>query len=288
MTGPMPTFPQTVGRSSGSCAIGVAAQSAVAARLSAIGALRDGGWPESAPALPRRFLRHADEQTVLGMHAMLDAIRSLSDPRPPLDGHGVIAASCQAGRIAGAQTLVQAKEGGGINVSTHIVPQGSLHSLAAAVSVGLGMHGPNIGVGGGPEALAEGLLTAFSWLHATGRNACNTVWLVATGWDDEPSLDAAGEPITDPVCRGVALALARPAVAGTAASTRFTLHLDWHDDPATSPLASAVSPLHVLATAIAEHTPAAAMQPWSLRLPSGASVRLIDASASAATRTEAA
>ena len=280
----MPSLPPIAGRSGGLCLVNVTARATIAASLTAIPALRDGGWPDSAPALPRRFLRHADEQTVVGMHAVLAAIAAAPAP-PAVEGHGVIAASCQAGRIAAAQTLVQAATGGGVTVSTQIVPQGSLHSLAGAVSVGLGMHGPNIGVSGGPDAVSEGLLTAFSWLHGSGPAACDTMWLVVTGWDDEPALDAEGRPTTDPVCRGIALAVARAATASQFGSPLLTLQFDPHGDCSNPPLTGAAA-VRSLADAVSAHASSGAPPCWSHHFPWGGTVRL--ALTDAAHRQEAA
>lgn len=274
----MPSLPPTVAGSAAACAAEVSARATVAVRLSAIAALRDGGWPETAPELPRRFLRHADEQTVVGMHAVLAAIATFPEPRPALSGHGIVAASCQAGRISGAQALVQAKRGGGVAVSTQIVPQGSLHSLAGAVSVGLGMHGPNVGVSGGPEALAEGLLTALAWLRAAPAMACEAVWLVVTGWDEEPTLDGEGAPTSDPVCRGIALALAPSAASVAPEHDGLLLEFDPADPGTTQPDLHADS-LRSLGDALADH--AAAVRPWSLRLPWFGRVRLLMASSAA-------
>ena len=283
MTCPMPSLPSTAGHSRAPCLMAVTARATVAARLTEIPALRDGGWPDSAPALPRRFLRHADEQTVIGMHAVLAAIAAAAEP-PALADHGVIAASCQAGRIAAAKTLVEAKQGGGVTVSIQIVPQGSLHSLAGAVSVGLGMRGPNIGVSGGPAAVSEGLLTAFSWLHGSGPIACDTAWLVITGWDDEPALDAEGRPTTDPVCRGVALAVTRSAAASSVTGRQLTLHFDPHGDLQTSP--PLTTSLRGLADALSAHASCTPPLEWSHHFPWGGGVRLT--AATAAHRQEAA
>lgn len=284
MTSPMSSLPSNAGHSGAPCMVDVTARATIAARLTEIPTLRDGGWPDSAPALPRRFLRHADEQTVVGMHAVLTAIAAVPE-LPAVEGNGVIAASCQAGRIAAAQTLVQAATGGGVTVSTQIVPQGSLHSLAGAVSVGLGMHGPNLGVSGGPDAVSEGLLTAFSWLHGSGPIACDTVWLVVTGWDDEPALDAEGRPTTDPVCRGVALAVARAATASPFGSQRLTLQLDPLADSANPPMTGAAV-LRSLADALSAHHSSGAPPRWSHDFPWGGTMRL--AAAHMAHRQEAA
>lgn len=247
----------------------------VACRLSEIEALRSGGWPAGSPALPARFLRHSDEQTVVSMHAVLAAIARLPEPRPSFDRYGVITAPCQAGRISAAQTLVQAAAIGGAAVSTRIVPECSLHSPAGAVSVGLGMHGPNIGVGGGPEAVSEGLFTAVSWLRPTGPAICDGVWLLVSGWDEEPALDAAGKPTTDPICRAVAIALTPPCAG------RLALHVQVdaarnHDE--RSDAASAAALLTGLGRALAAADEAGGVIAWSHGCPWAADFRLVAAS----------
>lgn len=177
-------------------------------RLSGLAALRDRAAPAGAPALPPRFLRHCDEQTVVGLHAVLAAVAAAPAVAGDRARHGVVGAPCQAGRLVTARSLVQMRRDGAVAISTHIVPQCSLHSLAGAVSVALGMHGPHLGVGGGPDALAEGLVTAVSLVQAAGGSAVlPAVWLVATEWDEEPALDDAGTPLNDPLCRGLALLL---------------------------------------------------------------------------------
>jgi hypothetical protein len=200
----MPIPPLPPGRTSAAC--GVGSHALVEARRSRIAALREEPGPAGAPALPPRFLRHCDEQTVVGLHAMLAAIAALPEPRPALESHAVVAAPCHAGRLVTARALVALRDGGPVTVSPHIVPQCSLHSIAGAVSVALGMHGPHLGVGGGVDALAEGLCAALT-LAGDPASGAPLVWLVATEWDEEPVLDDAGTPLNDPVCRGLAVAI---------------------------------------------------------------------------------
>ena len=183
----------------------VAGHGLVECRASALGDLRSRAAPAGAPAIPNRFLRHADEHTVVGLHAVLAALAA-GPSQPDLSRHAVVAAPCQSGRLAAARTLAQLQAGGAVTVSPHVVPQCSLHSVAGAVSVALGMHGPHLGVGGGPDALAEGLLAATTLL-LHGDPECTAAWLVATDWDEEPALDPAGSPRADPVCRGLAIKL---------------------------------------------------------------------------------
>jgi len=266
----MNTTPSTAGARATCAVVGSAV---VEARLSAIGGLRDLPSPSGAPPLPHRFLRHCDEQTVVGMRAVLEAIARHPEPRPSFDVFGVVAAPCNAGRIAAAHTLSQLETGGAVVVSPHIVPQGSLHALASAVSVALGMHGPNIGISGGPQALSEGLFTALSLLHApfaSGIEACAGIWLVVTAWDEEPQLDAAGRPETDPLCRAVAIALSRDVEAAT------TLSLEPID--ATSrrgcDVPDAAAALAAFAQALELCADGGVLQSWSHVYPWGAEIRM--------------
>ncbi|MEX0670287.1 MAG: hypothetical protein WD060_07515 [Pirellulales bacterium] len=90
--------------------------------------------PAGAPQLPPRFLRHANEHTVVGLQAVLQTLAAgLSQPE--LSRHAVVAAACQPGRLAAARTLALLSSGGAVTVSPHVVPQCSLHSVAGAVSV---------------------------------------------------------------------------------------------------------------------------------------------------------
>lgn len=224
----------------GSEPVGVACHAVVEARLSEIPRLRDLPAPATAAALPPRFLRHADEQTVVGMRAVLAAIAAHPLPRPSFAGYGVVAAPCRAGRFTAAQSLAMLRVGGGVTVTPHVVPQCSLHSLAGAVSVALGMHGPNIGAGGGRHALAEGLVAALALLApaASAHAVVPGIWFVATSWDDEPALDPAGRPAgtaaapaappaaaaEDPLCRGLAVALVASAGAATLPPLALVVH----------------------------------------------------------------
>lgn len=181
--------------------VAIRGQAMIAVRRAAIDALRDVPPQSGAVDLPPRFLRHADEQTVVGVVAVLAAVARAEWSTARLAGCSVIAAPRLAGRPAAARTLSGWAAQGHATVSPHIVPQCSLHAMASAVSVALRCHGPHLGVGGGPEAVAEAL-EVLPWL---ARQAESTgVIVVATGWDEEPALHADGSGDTDPVCRAVA------------------------------------------------------------------------------------
>lgn len=263
-------------RSQPESGLAIGCHALVEARLSEVGGLRDRGSPPGCPTLPPRFLRHADEHTVVGMHAVLAALATHPAPAP-IQSHGIVAAPCQAGRLAGAKTLVAYAAGGGVAVSPHVVPQCSLHSVAGAVSVALGMHGPQLGVGGGPEALGEGLLVAASLLAGRGDSACTGVWLVATEWDEEPSLDSAGVPLGDPICRGLA-ALLEPLpdpVDGDPSVTPIGFELRMAGLGRGSRLPGAAGGLGALARALDMCREGVALASWAVGCPGGGEIRVV-------------
>jgi len=203
-------------------ACGVAGHALLEVKLTDIAAVRELPVPAGITPLPARFLRHADEQTVVGLRAVLESVAACraagtSDAESDFADYGVVSAPCQPGRIPAAHCLNLLRSDGPSTVSPHIVPQCSLHSIAGAVSVALGMHGPNVGVSGGPHALSEGLMASMTLL-STG--AAPGIWFVATTWDCEPTLDADGAPVErafdPPIC--VAFAVALTAATAPAAS----------------------------------------------------------------------
>jgi hypothetical protein len=169
------------------------------------------GMRKSLPAwvpkdTPGHFLKHADEQTVLAVAALDDAIQSSGRSASEFRQWAIVAAPRFIGRIAGGATLYRYSAGGSPTVSPHLISQHSLHSMSGALSILLSTRQPNFGVGGTGRSLVEGLLTALTF---SGPDAKGT-WLAATGWDPEPQLDDAGNCLNAPVCHAVALAL-RPA-----------------------------------------------------------------------------
>lgn len=185
----------------------VASHALLEARYSEMEALRTRPAPAGAPPMPPRFLRHADEHTIVGLHAVLEAIAASGLSSATIQSHAVIGAPCQMGRLATARVLVAMPAAGAMAIKPHVVPQCSLHSLAGAVSVALGMHGPHLGIGGGVGAIGEGLLAATTLLMSGGDPDCQAIWLVATEWDEEPALDDTATPIDDPLCRAIAVLL---------------------------------------------------------------------------------
>lgn len=252
------------------CAVGTHAL--VESRLSQVAALRDRGGPADAPALPARFLRHSDEQAVVAMHAVLEAIAAHPARQASFERYGVVAASCQAGQLQAAKVLAEFGIGGAGRVSPHIVPQCSLHSIAGTVSVALGMHGPNIGVGGGPDALEEGLTAAVTLMHEPGCGDHEGIWLVVSEWDPEPTVETDGTPVGDPLCRALALAL-EPAAAG---ALTITVEFPPHYAAAASepPPDDGRGRLSAFARALTICRDGGALVSWGLHCPWGGRIRV--------------
>lgn len=261
----------------------LAAAGAVTVPLADLPALRDRPGGLHSRPVPPRFLRHADEQTVLGLAAVLRAMQDSNLAAERYDGWGVVAAPVFPGRLGGAATFTKFREGGPAAISPHIIPQNSLHSVAGAISVALGMHGPNFGIGGGPDALAEGLTVAMSLVDDANLSG---LWLVLTQWTREPVPDGRGSTATETSCLGVALALR--AGSGHGATLRISLpgrHPSGSSDacharferPASppGPSANGRAALAELARWVEDGADGRSSAPWSFGLPWGGQVALV-------------
>jgi hypothetical protein len=154
--------------------------------------------------LPAGFLKHADEQTVAGVAAVYRALQTQTVEPGTFTGWCVLGAPRFIGRNALAGALKKYQAEGAWGVSPHLIPHRSLHALSGTISQALKIHGPNFGVGGGPNGAAEGLLTAAALIG----DRLPGVWVVLTGWDPEPIPDQPEPEST--VCNAVALALVQP------------------------------------------------------------------------------
>lgn len=150
------------------------------------------------------FFKYADEQTILAVQALDHAIERHGIDVRKQDNFAVIAAPRFVGRASAAVTFQRFLRDGAPGVSPHIIPQHSLHSVSGAISVLLGCHGPNVGVGGGPQAIDDAFLAATTLFD---RDANAGVWLTCTAWDPEPIVDLEGNCTNEPRCHAFALAV---------------------------------------------------------------------------------
>jgi hypothetical protein len=238
----------------------VAAFGVVQAPLDALPALRKrpGSFPGAVP--PPHVLKHADEQTVLGLAAVLRAIEDFDLRGQDLSPWGVVAAPRFPGRLAGAVAMDRFLRQGPLTVSPLIIPNLSLHSASGTISLALGIHGPNFGAGGGPTALAEGLLAGLA-LHEDAL--APGVWVVLSEWDPEPIPDLRGQSTIPVTGWAVALALAPAAVASSGLCLRL------RPTPAAS---SSPPPLASLARFLSE--PCGPGAAWQCSLPGVGAIEL--------------
>lgn len=190
-------------RSSAICC-DVAADAVVRVSLESLPELRRDPGPTSGEPLPACFLKHADEQTVAGLCAVYQAIRKGNLHETDFHNWGVLAAPRFLGRATMASALQRFAAEGAWGVSPHLIPHRSLHSISGTISQALKIHGPNFGVGGGPQGTVEVLLAAIALLE--GKHLPG-VWVVLTCLDPEEPPDESGRLPAGTQAMGLALAL---------------------------------------------------------------------------------
>ena len=204
--------------------------------------------------LTPQFLKHSDEQTLASLVALYAAIADFGTGAEDFGPWGVVSLSRSLGRGAFAAVMDKYRIDGAWGVSVQVIPHRTPHAVAGTISLGLGMHGPAIGVNGGPDGDATALLTLpalFAERHWRG------VWLVCSEWSPELAIDGGGRPVSDSVCLATAVALAdAPAATGALGSVRF--------DAAASKRSPGAKPApHVSFPNVAHRTSRASQALWS-------------------------
>src|SRR5262249_28596954 len=144
------TGPTLAGRVQGSGLVRVAPSEVPALRRN------PGPIPEGWSRTPTSLLRYSDEQTVVGTAAVFTAMAAMGRAPEEFAGWGVVAASRYLGRAGLAAALRSFLAEGVWGTSPHLIPHFALHSPSGTISLALGLHGPNLGVGGGLHAAAQG------------------------------------------------------------------------------------------------------------------------------------
>src|SRR6266849_7646094 len=119
---------------------------------------RPGPGPGPGVALPASLLRHADEQTIAGLAAVLHAIHDFDMNVADFRDWGIAAAPCFLGRATMAVALQRLAAEGAWGISPHVIPHRSQHRVGGTISQVLKIFGPNFGTGGGPGGLVDALL----------------------------------------------------------------------------------------------------------------------------------
>jgi hypothetical protein len=144
--------------------------------------LRQKPGPLQGTPLPVSFLKHSDEQTIAGIAAVSLAIQDHSLQQVDFSQWGVVGAARFFARAKLAVVLSRFGVEGAWGISPHLIPHRSQHALSGTISQALKIHGPNYGVGGGPDSAAEALLAAAAML---ADDRLPGVWVVVTGYDPE-------------------------------------------------------------------------------------------------------
>lgn len=174
-------------------------------------------------AIPHAFVRHAEDQTLAALAAVLQTMAELPQHSPQCHQWGVLAAPEYFGREATLASLRRYSQEGAAAISPHLIPNHCLHSLAGSLSVLLGCHGPNYGIGGAPGQFVELLLAGIC---ETLQGLAPGYWLVATGWRQAP-YEFGYCLAKENVCLALALAVSQP----TASVHSYRATLRWQPWP---------------------------------------------------------
>jgi hypothetical protein len=166
--------------------------------------LRQRPGPGIGNSLPATILRHADEQTVAALAAVLHAIQDSGMSLADFKDWGIVAAPCFLGRAMLASALQRLAAEGAWGISPHLIPHRSQHAVSGTISQVLKIVGPNFGTGGGAGSVGEALLAGAVLLEG---NRLPGVWIVATDWEPEAIPEANGCLSPEAVCHALALAL---------------------------------------------------------------------------------
>ena len=186
----------------------VAASASVRAGAETIGQWRKQPLVVGAQAMPPSFLKHAEDQTIAALKAVLAAMAKEGWQERSFADWGVVAAPCFFGRVSNAASIERYRQEGAWGVSPHLIPHHSFHGLSGTISQALKIYGPNFGIGGGPASGADALLIAAAMM-ADGR--LPGLWVIWSGHETEwlPAPDSCSPA---PICQAVALALTDAAV----------------------------------------------------------------------------
>lgn len=187
------------------------AKAVVGATVEQLKTLRQNPAPAGSASFPPATVKNSDDQSVAALAAVLRAIHDYGLKHSDFTHWGVLAAPHFLARAIVAQALQRFAAEGAWGVSPHLIPHRSLHSVSGTISQALGIHGPNLGVGGGPQSASKAFLAAAAMLS---DERIPGVWLVVTGWNWEPGVEGSLHRACETAqaaacCSAVALALQR-------------------------------------------------------------------------------
>jgi hypothetical protein len=157
-------------------------------------------------SLSPQLLRHSDDQTLVSLAAISEALRSANMISNDFHDWAIVSSSRNLGRSAFAAVINKYREQGPWGVSVQVIPHCTAHAVAGTISLVLDCHGPCIGGGGGPKGEADALFSAACILQQPDWFGA---WIVSCGWEPELAIDLAGRPTADSMCMAAAVAVTR-------------------------------------------------------------------------------
>jgi len=217
------------------------------------------GRPGTASAL-----KHAEDQTILGLAALLRALELRHGEEAANAEWGVVAAPRFLGRLGAAAFMDRFRRQGCIGISPQTIPNLSLHAMSGTLTMMMGIHGPNFGVGGGHGNVSEGLLAALALQH---ERTCPGIWLILTECWPEPIPDVQGRNTAqDAVGHAVALGLSGSPGVQADLELRFRL------EPTLGTSATVAG----LVGFLRSHASGQGSKRWKCPLPGGGRLELVD------------
>jgi hypothetical protein len=172
---------------------------------------KPGNSPEGMPTIQPSVMRNSEDQTIASLEAVQATLGCMEESEARcFQQWGILVSSRFLGRSHVVVALDRFQSDGVWGVSPHLIPHHALHSPAGTLSLALGVHGPNLGIGGGLTSGFEGFLTALTWLKA---GIVPGLWLVLSGWSPEFVPDREGKPLGGCECQALALVLVPPTSA---------------------------------------------------------------------------
>lgn len=157
---------------------------------------------QSALSVPASLLKQANEQTIVALAAVHQAIQSSQKSAQDFAEWGIIASTRFLGRQKLAETLPTYESEGALAISPHLVAHHLPHSVSACISVALGLRGLNWGFGGGTN-----LEEIFLALPGVLANDLPGIWVVVSSWEPEQLPTPTDKVPETLLCRAAALGL---------------------------------------------------------------------------------
>jgi hypothetical protein len=182
---------------------GILGHALVSADASQVVAWRNNPATLLPRAWPPGMFKQSEDQTIVSLAALTQVIRDKQLSETDMAKWGVIAGPIFLGRAVLSAAFDQFDKEGAWGVSPHLIPHRFLHSVSGTLSLALGMHGPNFGVGGGASSHWQAAAMACT----LAGNSLAGMWLMLCGYEPDRLPDAMAGANSVWRCHALVLAL---------------------------------------------------------------------------------